>query len=384
MQMKINWVAPHFYPETGGVETHVEQISNVLIGRGHSVIVHTSSVTVTKKELPLSDKLGDIEIRRYKPAINLSFYLTKFKPEIEDGDIIAMEGYPSLTNDYVRKRYAKKFPLVIYIQGVVLPLSGFSALQKRIYDSFFGVPTLKKVDRLIAMTRLEKDWCSKKGIDIGRLEIIPNGVPDSAFTEHNPEIPRKKYKQKRYLLFIGRMFHEKAPTHLVTALSRIHDKFPDLGVIFIGPDQGEAKKVKEIAKKLGLEDKIIYAGKVTEKEKYELLSGCEIFVLPSKFEAQGIVFLEAGAQKKPVIGTRVGGVPYVVKDSESGLLYDFANIDHLTKHIRFLLENPDKAKAMGEKGFEIAYGESRWESVIEKIERQYVNAVEDFEKRKNG
>jgi glycosyltransferase involved in cell wall biosynthesis len=381
MQMKINWVAPHFYPETGGVETHVEQISNLLIERGHSVVVHASSVTVTKKELPLSDKLGDIEIKRYKPTINLSFYLTKFKPEIEDGDIVVMEGYPSLTNDYVRKKYAKKFPLVIYIQGVVLPLSGFSAFQKRFYDSFVGVSTLKKVDRLIAMTRLEKDWCNKKGIDIGKIEIIPNGIPNSAFVEHDPDISRRKYGQKRYLLFIGRMYHEKAPTHLVTALSRIHDDFPDLGVIFIGPDQGEVEKVNGMAKNMGLEDKIVYAGKVPEKEKYELLSGCEIFVLPSKFEAQGIVFLEAGAQKKPVIGTRVGGVPYVVNDGETGLLYDFGNIDYLTKHIRFLLENPDKAKAMGERGFEIAFRESRWESVIDKIENLYNNAILEFKKK---
>lgn len=373
--MKINWIAPHFFPETGGVETHVEQISNLLIERGHSVVVHTSSVTVTKKELPLSDKLGNIEIKRYKPSINLSFYLTKIKPEIEDGDIIAMEGYPSLTNDYVRKKYAKRFPLVIYIQGVVLPLSGFSAFQKRIYDSFFGIPTLKKVNRLIAMTRLEKDWCRDKGIDIGKIEIIPNGIPDSAFGNYNPEIPKQKFGLTRYLLFIGRMYHEKAPTHLVSALSRIKDEFPDLGVIFIGPDQGEADKVKGMAKNLGLEDKIVYAGKVSEKEKYELLSGTEIFVLPSKFEAQGIVFVEAGAQKKPVIGTMVGGVPYVVRDGETGLLYDYGNISDLTKHIKYLLENPDKAQAMGEKGFEIADKDSRWDTVIDKIENLYNNAI---------
>lgn len=382
--MKINWIAPHFYPETGGVETHVEQISNRLIKRGHEVVVHTSSVTVTKKMLPASGQLNDISIKRYKPSLNLSFYISKFKPEIKEGDIVAMEGYPNLTNDYVRKRYPKEFPLVIYIQGVVLPLSGFSALQKRFYDSFFGVPTLKKANRLIAMTQLEKDWCREKGIDTKKIDIIPNGIPDSAFGKYDSGLIKKKYGLNRYILFIGRMYHEKAPTHLVSALSKIHDDFKDLKVVFIGPDQGEAEKVKGMAQDLGLGDRIVYAGKVTEKEKLELLSGCNIFVLPSKFEAQGIVFVEAWAQRKPVIGTRVGGVAYVVSDGETGLLYDYGDLEALAKHIRFLLENPDRAKKMGERGYEIAHKKSRWDSVIDRIETMYLTTIEDFKKGRTG
>ena len=61
--MKINWVAPHFHPETGGVETHVAQISNYLVDRGHEVTVHSSAVTVSRKILPLSGNLGKIEIK---------------------------------------------------------------------------------------------------------------------------------------------------------------------------------------------------------------------------------------------------------------------------------------------------------------------------------
>ncbi len=378
--MKINWVAQHFYPETGGVEYHVEQISRQLIERGWEVLVHSSCVTVNKETLPLSGELDDIKIKRYKPSLNRSFYLTKFKPEIADGDIIAMEGYPSLTNDYVRKKYNGKFPQVIYIQGVVLPLTGFAAFQKRLYDAFFGIKTLKRVHRLIAMTQLEKNWCKEKGIDTSKIEIIPNGISNKAFESYDPSIPKKKYGLERYLLFIGRMYHEKAPTHLVSALSKLQEDFPDLGIIFAGPDQGEVSNVKAQAKQLGLEKKVVYAGRVSEKEKYELISGCEHFVLPSKFEAQGIVFIEAWAQKKPVVGTKVGGVPYVVSHGDNGLLYDFGDIDALTKHIRFLLENPKIAEGMGRSGYELADKKSRWKGVIARIEKLYSEAISDFSK----
>jgi glycosyltransferase involved in cell wall biosynthesis len=336
---------------------------------------------LSKEVLPKTEELGEIKIKRYKPTINLSFYLSKFKPEIREGDIIAMEGYPNLTNDYVRKTYYGKLPQVIYVQGVVLPLSGFSAFQKGIYDALIGVRTLKKADRLIGMTKLEKDWCEKKGIDSSKIEIIPNGISNEAFESYDSAHIRQKYGLAKYLLFIGRMYHEKAPTHLVSALSRLKNDFKDLGVIFIGPDQGEVAKVNSIARDLGLQEKVVYAGKVTEKEKYQLLAGCEFFVLPSKFEAQGIVFIEAWAQKKAVIGTKVGGVPYVVSDGENGLLYDYGDINGLTSLIKGLMKNPDKAKALGQRGYEIANRESRWKKVIDKIERLYTETIEDFRKK---
>jgi glycosyltransferase involved in cell wall biosynthesis len=379
--MKINWVAPHFYPETGGVETHVEQISKQLIERGHEVIVHTSAVSVKKGRLPFTGELGEIKIRRYKPSFNRGFYLCLWKPEIKEGDIIAMEGYPSLTNDHVRRKYGKKYPLVIYSQGVVLPLTGFGAFMKKIYDGFSGVKTLRKADRIVAMTDLEKNWCREKGIDSKKIEIIPNGIFDEAFDLYDPNLPKQKYGLKKYILFIGRMYHEKAPTHLVQALSRLQDDFKDIGVIFVGPDQGEVSKVKVMTKQMGLEEKVVYTGTVSDKEKYELLAGCEFFVLPSKHESQGIVFVEAWAQKKAVIGTKVGGVPYVVKDGETGLLYNYGDIDALIRHIRFLLENPKETKKIGVKGFEIASKEYRWKSVVDRIEKLYRDAIEQFRKR---
>jgi glycosyltransferase involved in cell wall biosynthesis len=380
-QMKIHWVAPHFYPETGGVETHVEQISNYLIERGHSVTVHTSAVSVTRETLPETGELGDIKIKRYRPSFNRSFYMSRFKPAFYLGDIIIMEGYPSLTNDYIVKKYYGKFPMVIYIQGVVLPVTGTARRMKGLYDAMVGVKTLNLADRLIAMTDLEKKWCEGEGISTDKIEIIPNGIPKEAFKKYDGKAPKKKFGLNRYLLFVGRMYQEKAPLHLVNALDILKDDFPDLGVIFAGPDQGEAAKVSALAKDKGLKDRVVYAGKVDEHEKYELLAGCECLVLPSQFEAQGIVFIEAWTQKKPVIGTNVGGVPYIVKNNETGLLYDYGDIDALSGHIRTILEKPAEAKRLGENGFSEAGQNWRWPVVIDRIEKVYEEAIEEFARR---
>lgn len=379
--MKVNWIVGHFHPEIGGAETHAKEISLQLIERGHEVTVHTSSVTVKKEILPLREKLDGIQIIRYKPSFNWSFYFSKWKPRIEEGDVIALEGYPSLTNDYVRKKYGSKFPLVVYSLGVVIAVHGLSTVLKGFYDSFSGIKTLKKANKIIALTEQEKQWCQKKGIDIQKIEVIPAGIFNEAFNTYNGQIAKRKFGFDRYILFIGRMFYEKSPTHLVQAFSKLSNDFKNLGMVFVGPDLGEASKVKSLAEELGLEDRVVYAGMVSNQEKYELLAGCEFFVLPSKIEAQGIVFAEAWAQKKAVIGTRVGAVPYVVKDGITGLLYNYGDINGLTGHIKYLLENPNEAKTMGERGFEITSRQYRWNKVIDRIETVYKEAAGEFAKK---
>jgi glycosyltransferase involved in cell wall biosynthesis len=294
-----------------------------------------------------------------------------------------LEGYPSLTNDYVRKKYGSKYPMVTFSLGVVLATKGLSAFLKGFYDSMYGVKTLREVDRIIALTEQEKEWCKGKDIDTKKIDIIPAGIYDSAFSSYDVLKAKEKYCFERYILFIGRMFYEKSPVHLVQALSKLGDEYKGLGVVFAGPDLGEAEKVKAKAKELGLENRIVYAGKVSEKEKYELLAGCEFFALPSKIEAQGIVFAEAWAQKKPVISTRAGAVPYVVKDKETGLLYDYGDINSLAGHIEYLLKNPKEARMMGEKGFEEADTKYRWGKVIDKIEAVFEKTIGESQKKRS-
>ena len=149
----------------------------------------------------------------------------------------------------------------------------------------------------------------------------------------------------------------------------------------MGPDQGEIAKVRALARDLKLRDRVICTGRVSTKEKFELLSGAELFAMPSRYEAQGIVFIEAWAQKKAIIGTKVGGVPYVVKDRETGLLYDYGKIEALSKHIGFLLENPKEAKRMGERGYEMANKEYRWKTVIDRLEGLYLDAISELGKK---
>jgi glycosyltransferase involved in cell wall biosynthesis len=141
------------------------------------------------------------------------------------------------------------------------------------------------------------------------------------------------------------------------------------------------ENLKAEIRRLNLENRVVLTGMVSEKDKRALLSGCRFFVNPSLFEAQGVVFFEAWAQKKPVIGTRVGGVPFIIKDGETGLLYNYGDVNALAKHIKFLLENSDKARAMGQKGYKFVYENYRWDDVVKRVEQVFSETLNNFKKR---
>jgi glycosyltransferase involved in cell wall biosynthesis len=89
---------------------------------------------------------------------------------------------------------------------------------------------------------------------------------------------------------------------------------------------------------------------VSDEELVELYKSCDIFLMPSRQEGFGIVFLEAMAFKKPVIGGNHGGTPEVILDNETGFLVEHGDVDGLADRIAILLRDPELCKRMGEAG----------------------------------
>lgn len=380
--MKIHTVTARFHPTIGGVETRIMALSKRFVEHGHSVTVHTTTIGPQGKVLPKNDEVHGIKIVRYKPRFNLGYFISYWKPTIENADIIDLQGYPSLYNDLAVKKYKGKLPIVHTPHGVSLPpKTKTQAFMRSIYDRFYGFKSLKAAGIIITMTEDEQNWCKSHGFATENFKAILSGVEDEAFEDANPKDIKSKYAIDNYILFMGRIHKEKAPIHLVRAFSQLKDDMQGVKLVFVGPDGGEVENLKAEIKRLNLDDRIVLTGMVSEKDKRALLSGCSFFVNPSLFEAQGVVFFEAWAQKKPVIGTKVGGVPYIIKDGETGLLYNYGDINALVKHIKFLLENSDKARAMGQKGYEFVYQNYRWDDVANRVEQVFSETLNNFSKR---
>jgi len=128
-----------------------------------------------------------------------------------------------------------------------------------------------------------------------------------------------------------------------------------------------------LAALFGVEDRILFPGKIAYRDLPEFYAACDVFVLPSvsRLEAFGIVALEAMATAKPVVVTDIPGVREVVTDGVEGLLADPVHPEDLAAKIRTLLADPDRRVEMGRRGRDKVESRFRIDQVAIAVERLY-------------
>ena len=119
---------------------------------------------------------------------------------------------------------------------------------------------------------------------------------------------------------------------------------------FVCVGKGKLKgSLEKMAQRLGLSHRVKFTG--FRYDMLEILKSCDLFVLPSLWEGQGVVLMEAMAMKKPLVASKVGGVVDVVEDGKTGILVPPRDPDSLAKAIETLLNDPKLMKSMGEAGY---------------------------------
>jgi len=115
-------------------------------------------------------------------------------------------------------------------------------------------------------------------------------------------------------------------------------------------------------------------GYASEEEKKDAFDACDLFVMPSRYDSFGIVYLEAWRCGKPVIGARVGAIPEVIENGKNGLLVEFGNQDQLASAILSLVQNPELRASMGESGKKKVIERFNWKENIGKVEELFRGA----------
>ena len=158
---------------------------------------------------------------------------------------------------------------------------------------------------------------------------------------------------KRFILYIGRLAAMKGVDTFLRAAGRMADAFPD--VLFVVAGEGpEYARLITLATRLGIGERVMFLGKVSDEEREILLSGASVFVLPSVVEPFGIAALEAMAAGVPTIISKTSGVAEM---SSSSFRVDFWDVDEFASRMAELLEYPTLRATMGEQG--------RWEALRE-------------------
>jgi N-acetyl-alpha-D-glucosaminyl L-malate synthase BshA len=135
-------------------------------------------------------------------------------------------------------------------------------------------------------------------------------------------------------------------------------------------DGPEVNPARSLAKRLGVEGDVHFLGNQDSTE--ELLAMCDVLLLPSETESFGLVALEAMSCAVPVVASNRGGIPEVVTDGETGLLFEPEDVPGMAQAVQGLLDDPGRARAMGERGRETA----RQKFCISRVIHQYTDLYE--------
>jgi phosphatidyl-myo-inositol dimannoside synthase len=253
--------------------------------------------------------------------------------------------------------------------GTALSSRQLTLLMKLVY---------RNAGTIIANSQCTRILLRKVGVPDDKISIISPGVDTSRFNPDGADVSRKQLGLWGYtvLLSVGRLQRRKGHDMVIKALPSLAARVPNIRYVIVGVGEEEAKLL-EAAKKTHVDHLVHFAGRVPEDQLPDFYRACDMFVLPNRedinqdIEGFGIVFLEANACAKPVIGGRSGGTSDAIIQGETGLLVNGENPQEIADAIFELAGNRAKAAEMGLRGRTRAIESFGWEGITQKI-RQVV------------
>ena len=237
-----------------------------------------------------------------------------------------------------------------------------SAWKKAIAKYCYVLKNLKAAQCIHALTAQEAMSVRRMGLK-NPIAIIPNGISLGPFEKARCRAPLQKRRDKKTILFIGRIHPIKGLKHLLIAWARIKKQFSGWEVVIAGPDDdNHLLELQQITRDNQMEDSVIFRRSVYGKAKEELLHSSDIFVLPSFSEGFSMVLLEAMASRLPVVISSFAGCPEVVS-AGAGLLAD-PNANSFEQALTKVLSMKDEQRLkMGSNASALVTERFQWDAV---------------------
>jgi len=239
---------------------------------------------------------------------------------------------------------------------------------------------LRRADVILAPSKYTADHVAgTQGAATEKVKVLPWAL-DPQFESLAPNAAKTpaptNFPQGRVVLTVGRWRSDeryKGVDTLITALQRLLPRWPELQLVAVG--EGEDREwLEDLAEENGVRRHVHFLSGLSYAELAACYGHCEIFALPSRGEGFGLVYLEAMACGKPVIGGAHGGAPEVIDDGRTGYLVQHGDAIQLATAIETLLVNPEVGQEMGRRGRQRVENEFRF-SVFAKSFRKILREL---------
>jgi glycosyltransferase involved in cell wall biosynthesis len=402
--MKICQFVPIYLPGIlPGCSKYIQDVSETLSKRSHDVVVLTADAITGRGWVdPLFGKysskkeetINGVRVKRLETRWQITSTMHLIRKIVNGllphsiGNIVSLLSAGPYLSNLKKELYKEKYE-VIHVTAfpfalVWLVWKACQALGKPFLCTpliHFEDPghknpllwkALKEASAVIASSNYEREEMVKMGIHPSKIHLIPMGINLDEWEDSNGERFRRKYglKGKRIILFAGTKSYNKGAIHLLQAVEKIRQKVKDLILVSIGLPTREWENNRGLLR----EENLLDLGYVSEEEKRDAFDACDLFVLPSRYDSFGIVYLEAWRCGKPVIGAKVGAIPEVIEGGKDGLLVEFGDVEQLSSAILYLLNHLDVCKEMGEAGRRKVMDKFNWQKNIGKIEDVFKGA----------
>jgi len=372
--MKIGFLIEYFYPVSGGAENNCFYLAGEL-AKKNEVHVFTSDRKDNQK-FKKGEIINRIHVHRYKNLFRYKYYLT-FTPGLLNVlkyklDILHVHSLGFLWHDKIvlLKRLFSKAKIVNTPHGPFMALDKYGFFENifRNIIIFLELFCNRLYDVVIQVNPNQYKWMVKYGINKNKIKYVPNGIPKSSFDNIDSKNFIKKYNlgNKFVISYLGRIQDYKGLDQVIKILPEL-----DKRIVFLvmGKDTGIKNELIKLAKKLRVSDRVIFTGEVSHPEKLMGLDASEIFILPSEWEAFGIVILEAMARGNVIISTKTEGGEFLIK-KENGFTYDFGDLNSLKRYIKILFKDKKLMEKIKKNNMKKAK-EFLWENIVKDLEKIY-------------
>jgi len=382
------------------------ELSREMVKRGHRVTVLTSNQLALEDfqhpqfhpSLPEEETREGIRIIRVRLPPFQRTLLAKlgalcWRSRLPSGDTLWYRTQlPHLPQMIRRARklnpdilYAVPFPTATpyYAWQTARQLGCPWVIQPHIHEAQMNESLLKilkwifpQASAVLTNTEPEKKFLVSQGIDPTKIHIFGQGLSATALIPGDGQAFRRRqgWTDEPLIVFLGRKVEGKGIETLLSVMPRVWAETPRAVFLLAGQSSPYFKDLMDRLP-VGQDARLRSLDNFPEQEKNDLLAAGDLLALPSEVESFGVVFLEAWAQKKPVIGANIPSVASMVEEGKDGTLVPYDDPPALAQAILDLLNNPDRRRQMGEAGW--AKVRERFEvgKVAEKMEALFLELI---------